>query len=73
MPRIQVVVTTIGHFYLSEWTSGAVADDGCLYCFPIRHTRILKFNPSNDTVSFVGEMLGPSHKFNGTVKAKDGV
>ena len=27
-----------------KWISGVVADDGCLYCFPFEHNRILKCN-----------------------------
>ena len=55
-----------------KWMSGAVADDGCLYCFPYKHKIIVKFNPNNDTTSFVGEEFRPSYRFNGTIKAKNG-
>ena len=52
--------------------SGAVADDGCLYCFPFDHTRILKFNPNDDTTSFVGEEIKGICEFSGTIKGKNG-
>jgi len=60
-----------------KWMSGAVGDDGCLYCFPFDHTRILKFNPKDDKTVLVGEVLdgeteGYFGKFSGTVKAKNG-
>ena len=55
-----------------KWRSGAVADDGCFYCFPYEHNRILKFNPKDDTVVFVGEEIEGYYKFSGTVKAKNG-
>ena len=52
--------------------SGAVAYDGCLYCFPFQDTRIFKFNPNDDTTIFVGEAIEGSLKFSGTIKAKNG-
>ena len=58
-----------------KWISGAVADDGCLYCFPYSHNRILKFNPNDDTTIFVGEEfeeIEGDDKFSGTIKAKNG-
>ena len=55
-----------------KWRSGAFADDGCFYCFPYEHNRILKFNPKDDTVVFVGEEMEGYYKFSGTVKAKNG-
>ena len=61
-----------------EWMSGAVTDDGCLYCFPFAHNRILKFNPNDDTTIFVGEEIDvggeikSQSKFSGTIKAKNG-
>ena len=55
-----------------KWMSGAVADDGCLYCFPFDHNRILKFNPNDDTTVFVGEKIKGDYKFSGTIKAKNG-
>ena len=55
-----------------EWMSGAVADDGCVYCFPYYHNRILKFKPNDDTTIFVGEEIEGSLKFGGTIKGKNG-
>ena len=40
--------------------------------FPFDHTRILKFNPNNDTTSFVGEDIEGRFKFSGTIKGKNG-
>ena len=55
-----------GDDYL-KWMSGAVADDGCLYCFPLKHNRILKFNPNDDTTIFVGEEMEIGCNFCGTI------
>ena len=56
----------------TKWTSGAIADDGCLYCFPHQHARILKFNPKDNTTIFVGEEIKGHCKYSGTVKGKNG-
>ena len=53
-----------------KWMSGAVADDGCFYCFPYQHNRIVKSNPNDDTTIFVG--VEGYFKFSGTIKAKNG-
>ncbi len=56
-----------------RWLCGALADDRCIYCLPFNARRILKIDPSNDTVSSVGDdLVGDSAKYVGTVKAKDG-
>ena len=52
--------------------SGAVADDGFLYCFPYGLNRILKFNPNDNTTIFVGEEIEGRGKFSGTTKAMNG-
>jgi len=56
----------------AKWMSGAVADDGCLYCFPYGHERIVKFNPIDDTTICVGEEIEGGGKFSGTIKGKNG-
>ena len=55
-----------------KWKSGAVADDGSLYCFPYNHNRILKFNANDDTTIFVGEQIEGEFNFSRTIKAKNG-
>ena len=56
----------LGNRY-AEWMSGAVADDGCLYCFPYHHHRILKLNLNDDTTIFVGEEMEIGCNFCGTI------
>ena len=55
-----------------KWISGAVADDGCLYCFPYEHNRILKFDPNDDTTIFVGEEIEDIRMLGDNIKAKNG-
>ena len=57
--------------YYGKWMSGAVADDGSLYCFPFNHKRILQFNPNGDTTIFVGKKIERVCKFSGIIKAKN--
>ena len=67
----ELVGDDFGNNY-GKWCSGAVADDGCFYCFPFSHNRILKFNPNDDTTICVGEEIKGHSAFSGTIKAKNG-
>ena len=46
------------------WISGALALDGCIYYMPSRARRILKLDPSDDSLCSVGDDLGDeSYKY----------
>jgi len=68
----ELVGDDFGDNFSTRWMSGAVANDGCLYCFPLMRTRIVKFNPNDDTTIFVGGEIEGDYKFSGTIKAKNG-
>ena len=55
-----------------KWKSGALVDDGFLYCFPYNHNRILNFNANYDTTIFVGDQIEGEFNFSRTIKAKNG-
>jgi len=42
----------------AKWKTGALAADGCIYCAPFGHDRILKIDPKTDTTSLVGKSFG---------------
>jgi len=56
-----------------KWSSGVVAQDGCMYFIPARATRILKFDPASGHTSLVGDDLGDDPwKWRSCVLGRDG-
>ena len=39
-----------------KWVGGALAPNGCIYCFPHAGTTILRINTENDTVTTFGSV-----------------
>ena len=62
-----------GEYYDTVWGSPAIGADKCIYFPPACHDRVLKFNPSTQSISLVGESYGiGSWKWRGSVLASDG-
>ena len=58
--QMTVVTEEIGDNFAGnyKWMGGALAADGCIYCAPFGHDRILKIDPKTDTTSLVGKSFG---------------
>jgi len=56
-----------------KWMSGAVANDGCMYCMPLSARYILRLDLVTEQISLIGPDLGEGiWKYSGTVLGVDG-
>ena len=57
----------------NSWISPVLGADKCIYFPPFAHKQVLKFNPSTQSVSLIGEYYGiSSWKWVGAILASDG-
>ena len=40
-----------------KWSGGGIGGDGCIYCIPAYHSRVLRIDPVTNTVSLFGPDL----------------
>merc|ERR1712137_98 len=55
------------------WESPVIGADKCIYFSPFCHDRVLRYNPTTQSISLIGESYGKgSWKWKGSVLASDG-
>ena len=54
------------------WGNPVVGADKCIYFPPLFHDRVLRYNPSTQNISFIGESYRGDWKWRGAVLASDG-
>ena len=62
--------------YLSIWGNAVLGADKCIYFPPTHHDRVLRYNPTTQNISLIGESYGniewDEWKWQGAVLASDG-
>jgi len=68
--RIKIAVEEVGDNLGNQenkWRGGVVGRDGCVYGIPCWATRVLKFDPSSNTNSLIGDVGEGLYKWSGGV------
>ena len=60
------------HVYGLCWGNPVVGADKCIYVPPLFHDRVLRYNPSTQNISFIGESYRGDWKWRSAVLASDG-
>ena len=55
-----------------SWGNPVIGADKCIYFPPLCHDRVLRYNPSTQNVSFIGESYRGNWKWRSAVLASDG-
>ena len=59
--------------FSSGWGNALLGADKCIYFPPYDHDRVLRYNPTTQSISLIGESYGEKEwKWKGTVLASDG-
>ena len=59
--------------YARSWGNAVLGADKCIYFSPLCHDRVLRYNPTTQSISLIGESYGEKEwKWRGAVLASDG-
>merc|ERR1712137_361524 len=58
--------------YRCSWESPVIGADKCIYFSPSCHDRVLRYNPTTQSISLIGKSYEGSWKWRGSVLASDG-
>ena len=59
--------------YARSWGNAVLGADKCIYFSPLCHDRVLRYNPTTQSISLIGESYGGKEcKWEGAVLASDG-